>query len=88
MQDSSITGSGDDQLTSLAVLRTAKLPAMALTPSPFQAAINQVHIDTGANDDVLKVDGGTGITYVTGDGSDQLQLYFTSLAEAGQASLG
>ena len=40
---------------------------------------------------MLKVDGGIGITYVTGDGSDQLQLtrnYFTSLVEAGQASRG
>ena len=52
---------------------------------------NQVHVDTGASDDTLKVDGGTAITYVTGDGSDQLELtrnYFTSLVEAGKADKG
>ena len=53
-------------LKSLVVRRTAKFKlAMALTPTISGRHTNEVHIDT-ANDDVLKVDGGTGITYVTG----------------------
>ena len=46
---------------------------------------DQLLIDSGANDDVLKVDGGTRISYVSGEGSDLLQLsrnYFASLLQA------
>ena len=46
---------------------------------------DQLQIDSGANGDVLKVDGGTRISYVSGEGSDQLQLtrnYFASLLQA------
>ena len=45
----------------------------------------QLLVDSGAQDDVLTVDGGTGITYISGAGSDKLHLtrnYFTSLLEA------
>ena len=92
MQDSSIeTGSGDDHVDIIGGAQRSQIQ----TGDGFDTVTisgrhtNQVHIDTGANNDVLKVDGGTGITYVTGDGSDQLQLtrnYFSSLVEAGQTS--
>ncbi len=45
----------------------------------------QLLVDTGADADVLTVDGGTGITYISGTGSDQLRLtrnYFTGLLQA------
>ncbi|WP_186539016.1 type I secretion C-terminal target domain-containing protein [Synechococcus sp. BIOS-E4-1] len=45
----------------------------------------QLLVDTGAQDDVLTVDGGTEITYISGAGSDKLRLtrnYFTSLLQA------
>jgi len=45
----------------------------------------QLLVDTGAQDDELTVDGGTGITYISGAGSDKLRLtrnYFTSLLQA------
>ena len=94
MQDSSIdTDSGDDHVEIIGGAQRSQIQ----TGDGFDTVTiagrhsNQVHIDTGANDDVLKVDGSTGITYVTGDGSDQLQLtrnYFSSLVEAGQASKG
>ncbi len=56
-------------------------PSAALKPMPAYGALNSSfigsgndRIDTGANDDVLKVNGGTGITYVTDGSSDQFQL--------------
>ena len=45
----------------------------------------QLLVDTGAQDDELTVDGGTGITYISGTGSDKLRLtrnYYTSLLQA------
>ena len=45
----------------------------------------QLLVDTGAQADELTVDGGTGITYISGTGSDKLRLtrnYFTSLLQA------
>ena len=45
----------------------------------------QLLVDTGADADVLTVDGGAGITYISGAGSDKLRLtrnYFTSLLQA------
>ena len=92
LRDSSLaTGTGDDDVEiSGNALRSAILTGDGLDTIRISGLeTDEVHIDSGANDDMLRVDGGTQISFVSGAGSDQLQLtrnYFTSLVEAETAA--
>ena len=88
MRDSSLNGgAGDNNI----VIDGNALQSRILTGDGLDTIrisglkTDQLLIDSGANDDVLKVDGGTRISYVSGEGSDLLQLsrnYFASLLQA------
>ena len=88
MRNSSLdVGPGDDSV----VIRGNALNSTVSTGEGFDSVkvtgleTQQLLVDTGAQDDELTVDGGTGITYISGTGSDKLRLtrnYFTSLLQA------
>ena len=80
-------GAGDDRIdiTGNALQSTIRTGDGLDTIRLSGLETDQLHIDTGADDDVLKIDGGTRISYTSGDGSDQLQLtrnYFASLIQS------
>ena len=91
LRDSAVaTGSGHDSVEIGGnALRSSILTGDGLDTIRISGLeTDQLHIDSGADDDVLTVDGGTRISFVSGSGADQLQLtrnYFKSLVEAGSA---